>query len=214
MITAALLLFLLRKLPFSRFSFPRWQSVLAMTLVGLVFAAVPSGPADEGDNSDLPFWISATLAVVAQWTAFFSVYLVLYWWLRRRGHWDGRGDCFNLLAASWLVADLLAVYLPVLGVHSALITVLLAVYSFVITLRAMRGAVPGLSLGYASAGVLLGALVMLLAASSIHEQLAAVLMPAEALSADAVPPDEGDGWCCPCDNGEPAPGPQRQPVPI
>ncbi len=41
MSSTALSLFLLRELPFDRFTFPRWQSVLAVTLIGMLAGLDP-----------------------------------------------------------------------------------------------------------------------------------------------------------------------------
>lgn len=42
MFQTAFPLFLLRELPFSRFDFPRWQSLLAISLIGLLIGLDPS----------------------------------------------------------------------------------------------------------------------------------------------------------------------------
>lgn len=42
MFSSAISLFLLRKLPFVRFDFPRWKTVLAVSLIGLLAGLDPS----------------------------------------------------------------------------------------------------------------------------------------------------------------------------
>ena len=49
------------------------------------------------------------------WAAFGVIVGLLRWWLPRGGRWDKRGDLFNLVAASWLVADALGAGLTALG---------------------------------------------------------------------------------------------------
>ncbi|MDO4904341.1 MAG: hypothetical protein Q4A16_02115 [Lautropia sp.] len=179
MISTAIKLFLFRQLAFPRYGFARWKSVLALTLTAFIYAVVPDASPDGAGDEAFPLWISVTLAIVTQWVSFFSVYIVLCWWLRRCDRWDGRGDYFNLLAASWFIADLLSAYLPVLGVRSDLLTLLFALYSFAITIRATLGAISGLTLGYVFTGVCLSVVVMSFVSTDVHEHLSALLMQSE-----------------------------------
>lgn len=203
MISSAIALFLLRRLPFSRFSFPRWKSVLAITLVALVYALVPDMSTDHEalDESPMPLWRTIVMIVATQWASFLATYIVLCWWLRRRDRWDGRGNYFNLLAASWLVADLLMAYLPVLGVHSSGVMALLAIYSVVVTINATKGAMPRIRLCYITAGASLGMVCMLLLGGEVMERFDALLMGdpygwfGDAQSA------EGEAGCPGCEDG-------------
>jgi len=55
----SLSLFILRELPFSRFDFPRWQSVLAISLIGLLVGLYPSFRAAPTDMLAPPLWLVA-----------------------------------------------------------------------------------------------------------------------------------------------------------
>ncbi|MCX7599323.1 MAG: hypothetical protein N2512_10750, partial [Armatimonadetes bacterium] len=102
MISHALSLFLLRELPFSRFDFPHWQSVLAVSVIGALIGLDPALRAAP-DLPPVPLWLTILLGVALTWTAFGVILGVLKWWLKRGGRWDGQGNLFNLVAASWLV---------------------------------------------------------------------------------------------------------------
>ncbi len=108
-------LFLLRELPFSRFDFPRWQAVLAVTLIGVLIGLDPSLWSDSG-MPVVPLWLTLSGTVLSTWVAFLIIVVILRWWMKRGGRWDGQGDLFNLVAASWLVADVLGAGLTALGI--------------------------------------------------------------------------------------------------
>lgn len=113
-------LFLLRELPFSRFDFPRWQSVLAISLIGLLVGLDPSLRTVPPEAPVPPLWLALGLGLATTWAAFLIIVAVLRWWMKRGQRWDGKGNLFNLVAASWLVADVLGAGLTVLGVPGVL----------------------------------------------------------------------------------------------
>lgn len=203
MISSAIALFLLRRLPFSRFSFPRWKSVLAITLVALVYALVPDMSVEHEGlcESRTTLWRTIVTVIATQWASFLATYIVLWWWLRRHDRWDGRGNYFNLLAAAWLVADLIMAYLPVLGIHSSVLMFVLVIYSVIVTINATKGAMPRVGLGYITVGVAISVVGMLLLGGEVMERFDALLMGdpygwfGEAQSA------EGEAGCPGCEDG-------------
>jgi len=91
MISPALSLFLLRELPFSRFDFPRWQSILAVTLIGVLAGLDPGLRAGTPEMPGMPLWLAIPFMVLSVWAAFLVIVGVLAWWLKRGGRWDGQG---------------------------------------------------------------------------------------------------------------------------
>jgi len=154
MLGAAVQLFFLRELSFASFNFPRWQAVLEITALGLLAGFDPGlrAPAPEIPSLPIGFIVPANLLGV--WAAFLIFLGILQPWLRRGGRWDGHGDLFNLLAASWLVADLLVIGLTNLHVPMPLVLPLW-LYSFWVSGHALASAIPGASLRYCVAGILL-----------------------------------------------------------
>jgi hypothetical protein len=115
MLKTSLSLFFLQAQPFSCFEFPRWQAVVAVSLIGVLVGLDPSLAATP-EIAKPPLWLAAVLGSLMTWVAFGVVVGVLRWWLPRGGRWDKCGDLFNLVAASWLIADALGAGLTVLGV--------------------------------------------------------------------------------------------------
>jgi hypothetical protein len=170
----ALSLFLLRELPFSHFDFPRWQALLAISLIGLLIGLDPSFRAAPPDMPVPPLGLAVGMGVVTTWVAFLIIVGILRWWMKRGGRWDGQGDLFNLVAASWLVADTLGAGLVALGVPS-LFTLPLWLYSVWVGANALSGAIPKASLGYAIGGIVLGLIPAMLAAMAVFAALGIVL---------------------------------------
>ncbi len=56
------------------------------------------------------------MAVLTIWVTLPVIVGINTWWLKRGGRWDGQGDLFNLLVASWLVANMLGAGLVTLGI--------------------------------------------------------------------------------------------------
>ncbi len=187
MISPSFSLFLLRELPFARFDFPRWQAVLAVSLIGLLVGADPSLRAAPPELPAPPLWFALLLGLVMAWVAFLVILGVLRWWMKRGGRWDGQGDLFNLVAASWLIADVLGAGLTALGVPP-LLTLPLWLYAVWVGGNALSGAIPKASLGYSIGGIVIGLIPAMLAAGLVFGLLA--IAPA---MLGLVPPPAGAG---------------------
>jgi hypothetical protein len=173
-LSPALDLFLLRKLPFSHFTFPRWQSITAITLIGLLVGLDPGLRAGFPDDLAPPLWLVIPFAVAAVWVSFLVIVAILRWWMKRGDRWDGEGDLVNLVAASWLVADLLGAGLTALGVPP-LWTLPLWLYSVWVGANALSGAIPKASLGYSLGGIMIGLIPAMLAAGLVYAVLGLAL---------------------------------------
>jgi hypothetical protein len=175
MIPSALSLFLLRELPFSRFDFPRWQALVAITLIGVLAGLDPNLRAGTPEMPGMPLWAAVPFMVLSVWAAFLIILGVLRWWMKRGGRWDGQGNLFNLVAASWLVADALVAGLTALGVPP-LLTLPLWLYSIWVGGNALSGAIPKASLGYSIGGIVIGLIPAMLAAGIVFAGLGIVLV--------------------------------------
>jgi len=91
-VKTALSLFLLRELPFSRFDFPRWQAVLAISLIGVLIGFDPSARAAPPDMPAPPLWLAVVLGFVTTWVGFLVILGILKWWMKRGGRWDSQGN--------------------------------------------------------------------------------------------------------------------------
>ncbi len=187
MINSALSLFLLRELPFDRFAFPRWQSVLAITLIGMLTGLDPGLTGGTPETPGMPPWLAIPFMVLSVWTAFLVIVAVLKWWMKRGGRWDGQGDLFNLVAASWLVADTLGAGLTALGVPY-LLTLPLWLYSVWVGANALSGAIPKAGLGYSIGGIVVGLIPAMLATGVLFAVLGIVMA-----MLGVVPPPSGAG---------------------
>lgn len=174
MIQPALSLFVLRALPFSRFDFPRWQALLAVSIIGVLVGLDPSFRAAPPGEPAPPMWAGVLIGLATTWVAFLVIVGVLRWWLKRGGRWNGQGDLFNLVAASWLVADALGAGLTALGIPP-LLTLPLWLYSIWVGAQAMESAMPRVTLGYAMGGIAMGLVPAILASGLVFGLLAAVL---------------------------------------
>ncbi|MBS3934905.1 MAG: hypothetical protein KGZ43_01925 [Sulfuritalea sp.] len=185
-VKTALSLFLLREHPFSRFDFPRWQSVLVISLIGVLIGLDPNLWSDSGIPV-VPLWLTLSGTVLSTWAGFLIIVGVLHWWMKRGGRWDGQGDLFNLVAASWLVANTLGAGLVALGVPP-LFTLPLWLYSVWVGASALSGAIPKASLGYSIGGIVIGLIPAMLAAGVVFAALGIVLA-----MLGVVPPPLGAG---------------------
>lgn len=187
MIPSAFSLFILRRLPFEQFTFSRWSSVAAITWIGLLVALDPAMHSTPPEAPAIPKWLTIALAVLSVWAAFLIIVAMLRWWMKRGGRWDGQGDLFNLVAASWLVADTLGAGLSALGVPS-MWTLPLWLYSVWVGANALSGAIPQASLRYSIAGILIG-LIPAMVVSGVVFASAGMLMS----MTDMPPPPPGTG---------------------
>lgn len=188
MLKSAFPLFLLNKIPFSRFDFPRWQLVLVISLIGLLIGFDPSLRDTPPDMPEPPLWLAVTMGLLTTWVAFLVIVSVLRWWMKRGERWDGQGDLFNLVAASWLVADTLGAGLSALGIPP-LFTFPLWLYSVWVGANALSGAIPKARLGYSFGGIVIGLIPAMLAAMVVF----AVLGFALAMLGVVPPPPPGAG---------------------
>lgn len=186
MLQHALSLFLLRQLPFSRFDFPRWQAIAAITLIGILAGLDPALRAGTPETPSMPLWLAVPFMVLTVWAAFLIILAVLRWWMKRGQRWDGQGNLFNLVAASWLIADTLGAGLTALGVPP-LLTLPLWLYSVWVGAHALCGAIPKASLGYSLGGIVIGLVPAMLASFVLFAMLGIVL----AMLGVAPPPGAG-----------------------
>ena len=64
MINAALDLFMLRKNPWTQFEYPIWHSIVAVTLIGLLYAFDPAFR-EVPDVGAMPLWATMIIAMAA-----------------------------------------------------------------------------------------------------------------------------------------------------
>jgi hypothetical protein len=156
MIQAAIPLFLLQQMPWSRFEFPRWQawaSLVLTTLLGTLSIPMRAGWPYLAAMPVRTLAIAAACSLVTMLVYLASVVGFLGWWMRRGGRWNGQGSMLNLIAATWLVIGVLTPVLVVAGMPVALWW-LPWLYSGWIVGNALTGAIPRASLAYSMCGVL------------------------------------------------------------
>lgn len=161
-VSSAFLAFIQCEQPISNFSFPRWQSVLAITLLGVLTGLDPRMTAPQPgvpETAVMSPALAIGFAVVLIWVCLPIGVGVVRWWVKRGGRWDGQGDLFNLIAAACLLPDALAAVLVMLGVP-AVLSMVVWLYSVWVAAHALNSAIPRVSLGYAVAGVLLSVVLM------------------------------------------------------
>ena len=76
-IQTSIFAFLLHEQPFERFRFARWQSVVAITLLGICSGLDPNmaGTAPDAPHPvALPLWGRIGIGVVTMWLAFWVIY--------------------------------------------------------------------------------------------------------------------------------------------
>ncbi|MDO4906163.1 MAG: hypothetical protein Q4A16_11585 [Lautropia sp.] len=170
--------FTLREQPMSNFDFPRWQSVAAITLLGVLTGLDPHMTAPQPGLPEAAVMspgMAMGFSVVLIWACFLMGFWVVRWWVRRGGRWDGQGDLFNLVAAMWFVPDTLAAVLTILGVPALLVSVLW-LYSIWVAGNALEGAIPRVSLGYAIGGIGISVVLMMLVLGVFSVGLGVFLM--------------------------------------
>lgn len=173
-ITVSVRLFLLQKLPFSAFSFPHWQSVAAITLRAAMLVALAILQYQPDDRIFIPYWFMVLQGPILVWALFLTSFVFLRWWMKRKGRWDGQGDLFNLMAASWLSPSVLSLILALVGAPLSIIT-LLSFYSMWVEASALSAAVPRASFRYCMGGIILSALILHIPWSMVARAAIAVL---------------------------------------
>ncbi|MBK9348289.1 MAG: hypothetical protein IPN06_18745 [Burkholderiales bacterium] len=170
MLATAFSVFLLQPRPFACYTFPRWQSALVITLIGVLMGLDPGWravPPDAPPGMAVPpLWAAVGISMVLIWLGFLVVLGVLRWWLKRGQRWDGQGDLFNLVAASWLVVDVLGTGLVALGVP-LLWTLPLWLYSVFVGAKALSAGVPKASVGYSLGGIVSSIIVVIIVSSLV-----------------------------------------------
>ena len=76
-IQTSIFAFLLHEQPFERFQFARWQSVVAITLLGICSGLDPNMAGTSPDAPHpvaLPLWGRIGIGVVTMWLAFWVIY--------------------------------------------------------------------------------------------------------------------------------------------
>lgn len=160
MLTQSIKIFFLREVTFAHFDYPRWQSILVITLIGVLVGLDPSLLSIH-DMSAFPLWQSLFTSVFSTWLAFVVIVGILHWWVKRGARWDGRGDLFNLIAASWCISDLLTASLTALGVPP-LFTLPLWLYSIWVGAHALSVTISKVSLGYSIGGITISLVLAIL----------------------------------------------------
>ena len=147
-------LVVLKELPFSDYAFPRWQSYASIALVALLSAISATLAPQVHGLPQMSFWVLLGSNFLSTWVLFLMAMFILRWWMKRGDRWDGEGDMFNLIAASWLVIDLIVYAASMLGAPG-FIVMPLSIYTIWVAGNALSGAIPKASLGYSIVGVIL-----------------------------------------------------------
>ena len=147
-------LVVLKELPFSDYAFPRWQSYASIALVALLSAISATLAPQMHGLPQMSFWVLLGSNFLSTWVLCLMAMFILRWWMKRGDRWDGEGDMFNLIAASWLVIDLIVYAASILGAPG-FIVMPLSIYTIWVAGNALSGAIPKASLGYSIGGVIL-----------------------------------------------------------
>lgn len=177
-LSSGLSAFALRDQPMSNFAFTRWQSVAAITLLGVLIGLDPQMTTPQQGlplDAVMSLGMAIAVSVVLIWVCFLIGYGVVRWWVRRGARWDGEADLFNLVAASWFVPDALAAVLTILGVPMLMVSVLW-LYSIWVAGNALEGAIPKVSLGYAIGGIVISVVLMMLVLGVVSVAVGVFLM--------------------------------------
>lgn len=165
----------MQRLSWAELSFPRWQGVLAITIIGIVVGLDPAMTQASPSDVGLPRFMAIGLGIALVWPMFLATVGMLRWWVKRGGRWNGHGSLFNLLAAVWLVPDMLGAGLIALGVPLAY-TVPIWVYSIWVGGKALSGAIPGASLSYGIGRILLSLIPATLLATGVAARLSTAFL--------------------------------------
>ncbi len=151
MIKAALNLFMLRKHTWAQFEYPAWHSIVAITLIGLLYGFDPAFR-EVPEVGSLPLWASMIIAMTVVWAGFLVSLWFLAFWIKAGNRWDGRGGLLNLITAALLVCSILSGVFAILELPGLLMLILWG-YSIWVVGNALAGAVPNVSLKYGIGGV-------------------------------------------------------------
>lgn len=165
MLQSAFQLVALRRLPWSRFHYARWQAWLAIALIATLMGFDPGLRVELFGTQSVPApaW---GVAMAYSWVcSLASVWIgvgFLRWWMQRGGRWDGQGDLFNLLVAAELVMNMLLSGWAAASMPMAW-TVPMALYALWVICNALSGAIPQASRAYSLGGLLLATMLQLCA---------------------------------------------------
>src|SRR6218665_3446307 len=166
---------LLKRVAFPDLVFPRWQSVLAISFIGVLFGLAPRLHAVP---PDAPAWLGVVVGLVTglltTWSAFLVIVAVLRWWFKRGGRWDGQGDLFNLVAASCLLLDSFCPNLMMLNAPPCLVLPF-CLSSLWVGTKAMPSAIPQATRGYCIAAIAIGLLPAIAAAGLVFALVRALM---------------------------------------
>lgn len=183
MLKLSLCLFTLKDVALQSFSFSRWKSILAITLIGVLTGLDPAMRVGTPEMPGMPLFAAVLVGILSLWVAVPIIVGILKWWMKRGNRWDGQGDLFNLIVASWLIADVLGGGLTALGVPTFM-TMPLWLYSVWVGGNALSGAMPKASLGYAFGGIVIALIpAMIVSTLVIGGLVFAVLGAPSAISA-------------------------------
>ena len=152
MFSAALNLFLLRKLAFERFAFPRYLSVLVITFYGGIFGFDLIW--EHSGIEILPLLGGFTLYVAIFWGFYVLLLAMLEWSMKQDPHWDGQGELFNLVVSASIVPNTLFFGLTIIEAD-LLIHCLLGFYSLGVLANELSGAIPKASLAYSMVSIVM-----------------------------------------------------------
>lgn len=115
-LSASRKLAVMQRLSWAELAFPRWQGVLAISLIGIMIGLDPAMTQASPSGVGLLPIMAIGMGIALVWPMFLATLGMLCWWVKRGGRWNGHGSLFNLLAAVWLVPDVLGAGLIALGV--------------------------------------------------------------------------------------------------
>lgn len=172
-------LFILRDVPWNRFDFPRWHALLSLALMGILMGFDPSLREmfpESAENSYFSLKMSMAYSLLTISTYTVTMVVFMKWFMKRGGRWNGEGDIFNLLAASWLVVSLVSTALKAFGMTPGL-QVLLGLYSISVGGKALSAVIPKASLVYSASAILisgvLATIISVIPAAALHDALVA-----------------------------------------
>lgn len=154
--------FILKSQPLTHFDFPRWQAVVAISLIGALVGLDPALRDVPIGMPALPVGWGLALGLLTTWVNYGVAAGVLRWWLCRAERWDGKGRILHILAATWLLPNLLSALLMAFGVP-LWVALPLWLYAVWIVIHATRAAIPQIERGYLLVGVVFALLASLLA---------------------------------------------------
>jgi len=158
-------IFLLKNVTDLKLCFPVWQSVIFISLTGLLL----------GRSIMLCTTLSKYVAFLTGfsfiWTTIFANLFILHWWTPRYKHRSKIKHLFSILAASSVLAGILLSSLLTIAIRNTPIfmtgVTLLAAYHIVTLGKALSASIPNLVIGRAMAGELIALIVIIATTGAI-----------------------------------------------